>query len=209
MSFRVLSVSRLFSKKYTMAKTKTFADLTKEIDALKAKAEAVRKHEAAGVIARIKSAIDAYGLTAADLGLGGAKPGTPKVASAKSVTAKSPHSPTTQVKPKLPAKYRDSAGNSWTGRGSKPKWLTAALASGQSLANLAVGTAGPDEATAAGVTISPQAARSTPKAKAKAKLESAAKYQDAQGNRWGGRGPKPGWVKAALAAGRTLEQLAA
>lgn len=28
---------------------------------------------------------------------------------------------------KVPAKYRDASGNTWTGRGQKPKWLIAAM----------------------------------------------------------------------------------
>jgi DNA-binding protein H-NS len=36
------------------------------------------------------------------------------------------------------AKYKDDQGNSWSGRGLKPKWLTAALASGKALADFAV-----------------------------------------------------------------------
>lgn len=35
-----------------------------------------------------------------------------------------------------------------------------------------------------------------------------AKYTDGAGKGWSGRGPKPGWVKAGLAAGRTLESFA-
>ncbi|MEJ8859965.1 H-NS histone family protein [Variovorax robiniae] len=35
----------------------------------------------------------------------------------------------------------------------------------------------------------------------------AARYSDGQGNEWGGRGPRPAWLRAALAAGQTLESL--
>lgn len=34
------------------------------------------------------------------------------------------------------------------------------------------------------------------------------KYLDASGNTWGGRGPKPNWLKAGLAKGRSLESFA-
>jgi len=34
---------------------------------------------------------------------------------------------------KVPIKYRDENGNTWTSRGSQPKWLVAALASGRKL----------------------------------------------------------------------------
>ena len=194
-----------------MAKTKTFADLTKEIDALKVRAEAVRKQEIAGVIARIKVAIEVYALTAADLGLGSGKEGIQKVASTKVTTAKSTKQPIAQGKPKSEAKYRDSDGHSWTGRGPKPKWLTAALEAGQSLESLEVRVAGVDTAPLVGEAVSSQPSTSTAKSNAKTKVKtgSVAKYRDAEGNSWGGRGPKPGWVKAALAAGKNLEELVA
>lgn len=32
-------------------------------------------------------------------------------------------------------------------------------------------------------------------------------FGDAAGNRWGGRGPRPAWFKAALAAGKTPDEL--
>lgn len=34
----------------------------------------------------------------------------------------------------------------------------------------------------------------------------APKFQDGQGNSWGGRGPRPAWLRAALASGRTLQR---
>jgi DNA-binding protein H-NS len=36
------------------------------------------------------------------------------------------------------AKYKDAHGNQWTGRGLKPKWLTAELAKGKKLEDFAV-----------------------------------------------------------------------
>ncbi len=36
------------------------------------------------------------------------------------------------------AKYKDDQGNQWTGRGLKPRWLTAALAAGRKLEEFAV-----------------------------------------------------------------------
>lgn len=38
----------------------------------------------------------------------------------------------------VPAKYRDDAGNTWSGRGSRPRWLVAALASGKKLESMAL-----------------------------------------------------------------------
>lgn len=65
-------------------------------------------------IAKVKSLMTEYGLTAADL--------------AGRATVK------TEGTRKVAAKYRDPETNqTWTGRGLKPKWLQAALAAGKSL----------------------------------------------------------------------------
>ena len=42
-----------------------------------------------------------------------------------------------------------------------------------------------------------------------AKAPSQPKFRDDQGNAWSGRGPRPRWLKAALDAGRKLEDFAA
>ena len=52
-----------------MAQT-SYSSITREIAALQAQADAIKKKEAAEVIARIKEAIAQYDLTARDLGLG-------------------------------------------------------------------------------------------------------------------------------------------
>lgn len=48
-----------------------------------------------------------------------------------------------------------------------------------------------------------------PRVTAKPAAGKAAAYRDAAGNTWSGRGRRPGWVNAALAGGKTLEQLRA
>src|SRR5262245_19784864 len=40
----------------------------------------------------------------------------------------------------------------------------------------------------------------------KSKSTRAAKYRDEAGNTWVGRGPRPQWLRDALAAGKTLEE---
>lgn len=47
-----------------------------------------------------------------------------------------------------------------------------------------------------------------PKRKSSAK-KSGVLYKDAEGNTWGGRGPRPAWIKAHLEAGKTLDELRA
>ena len=113
---------------------KSYTQVVKQIEILKAEAEKLRRQEMAGVIDRIRSAISFYNLTAADLGLGAkaakapkaaVQPGRPK-AKAKVATA--------------PAvlKYRDEQGRGWVGRGKRPQWLRDALTGGKSLQDFAV-----------------------------------------------------------------------
>jgi len=99
---------------------KTLAQLQKQIESLSAEAEKLRRQEMGEVIERIKLAISTYGLTAADLGFTAG----PRNAPAKPAA--------TNRKPGG-AKYRDDAGNSWSGRGPRPQWLRNALATGQAL----------------------------------------------------------------------------
>lgn len=112
--------------------TKTYAQLKKQIEALTKEAEALKKAERDGVIARIKEAVEAYDLTAADLGLSptrarpGRKPGR------KSAARKTRKAAGTAVR------YRDADGNTWGGRGPRPGWLRTALQAGKTLQDFAV-----------------------------------------------------------------------
>ena len=115
-----------------MATTKagpSLASLTAQIAALQSQADALRKKEVAGVIAKVKDAITHYGLTAADLGLGKAAPkvakaavGTPIKKARKNAAGK---------KSARPAKYKDGQGKTWSGIGKRPDWFKAALAAGK------------------------------------------------------------------------------
>lgn len=89
--------------------------------ALEKKIADAQRSARADAIAKVKALMAEYGLSAADLSgkvaLSAKPDGTRKVA----------------------AKYRDPAsGQTWTGRGLKPKWLQAALASGKKLEDFAL-----------------------------------------------------------------------
>jgi DNA-binding protein H-NS len=43
---------------------------------------------------------------------------------------------------KVPAKYRDRSGNTWAGRGAKPRWLVAAIKEGKKLENFLIDKSG-------------------------------------------------------------------
>jgi DNA-binding protein H-NS len=95
------------------------AQLTREIEAQLA---AQRN----GAIADIKRLMAEHGLTLADL----------DVVSSKSRKDSS----TAPKESKVAAKYRDEAsGATWSGRGLKPKWLSAAIAQGKTLEDFLIG----------------------------------------------------------------------
>jgi DNA-binding protein H-NS len=108
-----------------MKKTETYGAVLAEIQKLEQRAADLRKSELPGVIQRIKEAIEAYGLTAADLGLGGGGGGigaAPRAAApARGARAGGASKGTLQTGV---AKYRDpKSGKTWTGRGKPPLWI--------------------------------------------------------------------------------------
>lgn len=124
--------------------TKTVAQLTAQIERLQQKIESVKASEVAGVVARIREAISYYELTPEQLF--GSRPAKGKRAAAKpsstrTAAANVPSKKAVRTKVagvKLPPKFADGAGNSWTGRGSTPRWLAEAVAAGKTKEEFAV-----------------------------------------------------------------------
>ena len=119
---------------------KSLAQIQNQIAKLEKQAQALKAKEAKGVIARIKEAIAHYGLTAEDLGLAsarGRKPGRPAgMPTAKAVGKGRKAGGAKKTVGVI--KYRDDAGNEWTGRGKRPNWYKAALAAGRSAESMLV-----------------------------------------------------------------------
>jgi DNA-binding protein H-NS len=165
---------------------KTYKDVTAEIEKLKAKAESLRKSEMAGVISRIKDAIKAYDLTAADLGLSvGAAPRASKSAARSA--------PASGVSVGVP-KYRDPAsGNTWTGRGKPPLWIQGAKDRSAFLIDGAAASGSNSEGGSA--KKASKGAKARGRAKAAAPAFGVPKYRDsATGKTWTGRGKPPNWI---------------
>lgn len=112
--------------------TKTYAQIQQQIESLKEQAEKLKRKEVEGVIARIKEAIAAYGLTAADLGLAGT------TAARRGPAGKRGAKTARRGRPSGVVKFRNEAGQVWGGRGPRPQWLREALAGGKSLEDFAV-----------------------------------------------------------------------
>ena len=116
---------------------KSYSQMQKQIAKLQREADAVKKKEVGGVVARIKDAIQHYELTTEDL-FGGRQ--SERSARGKRVGngSASPSTGTALKGKKIPIKYRDENGNTWTSRGSRPKWLVAALESGRKIEDFLV-----------------------------------------------------------------------
>ena len=108
---------------------KTLDQINKQIQALEREAEAIRSKEKSSVLAQIKESMVRYGISAAELGL--ASTGAPQAAAKRGPYKKRGQGAAASAKAIGTAKYRDDAGNTWSGRGPKPKWFKAALQAGK------------------------------------------------------------------------------
>ncbi|OYT88393.1 MAG: histone family protein nucleoid-structuring protein H-NS [Burkholderiales bacterium PBB6] len=98
----------------------TIQELMAQKAALEKQIAEAQRAAKSDAITKVKALMAEYGLTAADL--------AGKVAAPKAEGGK-----------KVAAKYRDPAtGQTWTGRGLKPKWLQLALGAGKSLDDFAL-----------------------------------------------------------------------
>ena len=106
----------------------TYIELQKQIEVLQKEADALKATERKGVIARMKEAIQAYDISAKELGLvaDSAKKAAP--AKKRVVTKKrGARASRTGIT------YSDAQGNTWGGLGKRPNWLREALANGRQL----------------------------------------------------------------------------
>jgi len=109
-----------------MAK-QTLAEIKEHIAQLQKQAEELKAQEVAAVVARIREAIAVYGLTERELfgRLGGTG------------TKKAGRTPASGKRKPGVVRYRDDAGNTWTGHGKRPNWFKDAIASGKTPEDLA------------------------------------------------------------------------
>lgn len=173
----------------------TYTQIQRQIDALQKQADKLKQKEVGGVVNRIKEAISHYGLTPDQL-FGASKVGARKATSSSAKAAGKSNRATGASS----TAYADGSGNTWGGRGPRPRWLRDALAAGKSLEDFATASASTKGAV--------PAAKKKVAGKSKGKRTAKTSYRDESGNVWSGFGPKPGWLKTALAAGKTLEDFA-
>lgn len=104
----------------------TLVEIQAKIAELQAQEKLVRAQEYSQALTKAQELISAYSIAATDLVFTTTE--SPLVKKGK---AGSPGK-------KAEIKFRDENGNGWSGRGLKPKWLTAALESGKKLEEFAV-----------------------------------------------------------------------
>ena len=99
------------------------ADLLAQKAALEKQIATFQREQRGTAISQIKTLMAEYGLSLADIGSkAAAAPAAPK-----------------KIAAKVAAKYRNPAtGDTWSGRGLKPKWLSAAIAGGATLGDFAL-----------------------------------------------------------------------
>ena len=110
----------------------TYIELQKQIEALQKEAEALKNRERDGVIERMKEAIAVYEISAEDLGLASSR-GPRSGRGPGSGGRRGPQKRAEGVA------YGDGKGNTWGGRGPRPRWLKEALANGAQLSDFAKG----------------------------------------------------------------------
>ena len=100
----------------------TLQELMAQRAALEKQIEETQARERGDAVAKVKALMAEYGLSIADLN--GRAKGVPKAPKSGS---------------KVAAKYRNKAtGETWSGRGLKPKWLQAAINGGAKLEDFAI-----------------------------------------------------------------------
>lgn len=100
-------------------------EIQNQIALLQKQAEEIRAAELAATIADILEKMDAFGITVDDLERAKGRGRKPAVAAGKSGSP-------------APVKFRGPNGETWSGRGLMPRWLSALVAQGQSRESFAV-----------------------------------------------------------------------
>lgn len=110
-------------------------DIQKQIVKLQNQADEIKSRECDATVAEIIVKMQAFGISVKDLQLAMAKGKTKN-------TAKPARSAAKARKPAMPApvKFRGPNGETWSGRGLAPRWLSALLSQGRTKEEFAVGS---------------------------------------------------------------------
>jgi DNA-binding protein H-NS len=109
-------------------------DIQTQIEKLQKQANEIKSKDFHATVQDILAKMAAFGITVKDLQSGKGKSKAGRAAKGKAGTAKSVKAPKAARKASNPVapKYRGPHGETWTGRGLTPKWLSTLVAQGQS-----------------------------------------------------------------------------
>ena len=109
-------------------------DIQSQIEKLQKQANEIKSKDFHATVQDILAKMAAFGITVKDLQSGKGKSKAGRAAKGKAGTAKSVKAPKAARKATNPVapKYRGPHGETWTGRGLTPKWLSTLVAQGQS-----------------------------------------------------------------------------
>ena len=115
-------------------------DIQSQIEKLQKQANDIKSKEFAATVHEIQAKMQAFGITVKDLQSTKGGRGKAKSSPAKATKATKAAKPPKARKASAPvaAKYRGPNGESWSGRGLMPKWLSALVAQGQSKESFSV-----------------------------------------------------------------------
>lgn len=114
-------------------------DIQSQIEKLQKQANEIKAKEFHATVLEIQAKMQAFGITIKDLQGGKpAKVGKGVRGKSKPATDKAPKAAKKSANP-VAAKYRGPNGETWSGRGLTPRWLSTLIAQGQSKDAFAVG----------------------------------------------------------------------
>lgn len=122
-------------------------EIQSQIEKLQKQADEIKSREFDKTVTQILTIMDAFGITVRDLQKAGGKAPrgtatqkgrTGRPAAKKLVGKKTARKSSVPKGSKLAAKYRGPKGETWSGRGSMPRWLAELVAAGKSRESFAV-----------------------------------------------------------------------
>ncbi len=115
-------------------------DIQSQIEKLQKQASDIKTREFGKTVQEILAKMHAFGITVKDLQPGKRRSakGKPGVKTAKAATTAKRKPAAGQSGQVVAAKYRGPNGETWSGRGLAPRWLSALIASGRSKEDFAI-----------------------------------------------------------------------
>lgn len=115
----------------------TLIDIQSQIEKLQKQASEIRTKEFDATLIEITAKMKAFGISIKDIQRALASPKKGRIRSAGAKPKAAPAKKSGTAKP-APIKYRGPQGETWSGRGLMPKWLSALVAQGKTRDDFAV-----------------------------------------------------------------------